>query len=467
MADDLGVTLVCAGCGRPREPRGPAPWRCPGADESPGTAHLVVERVACAGGRLPAPGPAHPLARGREWTLAGRLARAAGLGDEALLESLASLDGRIARTWGGGLTAARAAESPTLAAALGLARGRVLVLDETAQAGGSHKTRHLAGFAWLLLLRERLGLADAAERTAPLAVASCGNAAVAAALVARALDRELVAFVPAGADPAALARIEELGARIERCAAGAGAPPGDPCIARLRAAVRAGALPFSCQASENGLVLAGAATLGHELALAAGERGGAARLDRVAVPVGGGALLSAIARGLEEARAAGLVAGTPRLVAVETEAVDPLARAVEALRAELARSDAEGTTVETPVGPAAEAPALERAVRRLAADAARRLPPLAAPAGSIASGILDPECYDWPLAAPAVIASGGEVVTVGESRLLEATALAREATGAPVSPTGVAGLAGLIELAARGALAPDEHVGLVLTGREW
>ena len=74
------------------------------------------------------------------------------------------------------------------------------------------------------------------SRRPDLAIASCGNAALAAAVVAAAGGRTLHVFVPVDAEPAVLARLEELGAHVTVCpreprgrrrSDGSAAPAGD------------------------------------------------------------------------------------------------------------------------------------------------------------------------------------------------------------------------------------------------
>ena len=65
-----------------------------------------------------------------------------------------------------------------------------------------------------------------------------------------------------------------------------------------------------------------------------------------------------------------------------------------------------------------------------------------------------------------MLASGGGPVVVSEEELAQAQALAHEHTDIPVDATGTAGLAGALQLARAGALAPDEHVALLFTGLE-
>ena len=57
------------------------------------------------------------------------------------------------------------------------------------------------------------------ERSRELAIASCGNAALAAAVIARASNRPLRVFVPTWADDSVIARLRELDAQIEVCPA--------------------------------------------------------------------------------------------------------------------------------------------------------------------------------------------------------------------------------------------------------
>ena len=118
--------------------------------------------------------------------------------------------------------------------------------------------------------RRAAGLADAATRP-PLAIASCGNAALAAAVVAAAGRRPLRVFVPVDADPAIVRRLEELGAGVEVCPR-AGREEGDPTYLRLREAVAGGALPFTCQGNLNGLAIEGGHDAGYEIADATRRR---------------------------------------------------------------------------------------------------------------------------------------------------------------------------------------------------
>ena len=284
---------------------------------------------------------------------------------------------------------------------------RVTVKNETDNVSGSHKARHTFGLMLHLLVRERQAcLAGSPSDRPDLAIASCGNAAVAAAVVAAAERWPLTVYVPADAEAGAVARLRELNATVEFCPRIDG-QQGDPSYHRFRDAVRKGAVPFGCQGPDNGYTIDGGRTLGYELAEQAPD------ISRVYIQVGGGALAASVAQGLAVGRS------RAALMAVQTEGCSPLARAWE-------------RTVE--LG------GLDQARRQRAAV----MWPWTPTPFSAATGILDDETYDWAAVTEAMIATGGQPVVVPEPLVTEACDLAQSATGINVSPTGSAGLAGLL-----------------------
>ena len=199
------------------------------------------------------------------------------------------------------------APSASLADVLG---ADVWVKDETGNVGGSHKGRHLVTILLHLVAAESLRLATGQRR--PLAIASCGNAAIAAATLAQRASWPIDVYVPTWASPSVLGVLEGLGASIHPCERRAADPPGDPAVLRFRDAVAAGSVPFSVQGPENALCLDGGRTIGWELADAAGD------LDRVVIQVGGGAFAACAGWGLGAA---------VRLDAVQPEGCAPFGRA--------------------------------------------------------------------------------------------------------------------------------------------
>ena len=432
----IASTLVCAGCGwtapPPEEVR--YPFRCPKAGRGD-IDHVVTRkldpfRVEAVRGDDP-----NPFLRHRELTHAWHIARRRGLSDEAYAELVRRLDDAVGAVDGRGFRTTPLARADALSARLGFeAGGGVWVKDETGNVSGSHKARHLMGILLYLQVAER-------KEHPPLAIASCGNAALAAAVLAKAAERPLEVFVPTDAEAPVLERLRALGARITVCPRVAG-EAGDPCVLRFREALAAGALPFCCQGSENGLTIEGGELLAHEIIGQLGQAG----LDHVVVQVGGGALASSLVQGFRWAHRAALVGQLPRFHAVQTEGAWPLKRAWDLLQARIA-ADGELT-------------ALERATKHRS----EFMTPWETTPHSVAHGILDDETYDWLALVKGLLASRGSAVVADEATLREANTLAREATGIPVSHTGSAGLAGLLQLRRAGIVRPGEKALVLFSG---
>ena len=468
--------LVCAACGGSPWEDDPFPFRCPNAG-SGDVDHVLVRHLDPTRIRFVAeahPGWAnvesHPFVRHRELLHAWHRARTGGMDDwtfQAIVDVVSSMlpgETRAHRQ-----TPTPFGRWPDLAARLGIEQGEVWVKDETGNPSGSHKIRHLFGLALHLEVSERLELVTRGEiDRRGLAIASCGNAALAAAMVAAAIRHPLTAFIPEDADPRVVSSLRSLDTRTVVCPRPPGVP-GDPCMRAFRRAVAGGQIPFCVQGSDNGLAVEGGHTIAWEMAECVARDGG--RLDRVFVQVGGGALASATAAGLAEARALGFPAGVPRIHAVQTHAAQPLRRAYERVRdralvrlGEPPAPAGEEAAVATRLAFPDAAAAVREAMAHARAHRGRYMWPWETMPHSIAHGILDDETYDWAAVVEAMLSSGGWPVTVGEDTLAEARGLAVETTGIPVDPTGAAGLAGLVELRRAGAVRPDEHVAVLFTG---
>ena len=118
-----------------------------------------------------------------------------------------------------------------------------------------------------LLAAERVGHLTERPR---LAIASCGNAALAASTLATAVDWPIDVFVPTWMTDGFGSELDRLGATVHRCERRPHDPPGDPAMFRFRDAVAAGAIPFTVQGPENALALDGGRTIGWEIAEQAG-----------------------------------------------------------------------------------------------------------------------------------------------------------------------------------------------------
>jgi threonine synthase len=426
--------LHCPGCGFDVPATEPYPFRCPRAGGRDDVDHVLARVLEPAGLEFPRGDEPHPFVRYRRLLHSYLWATARGLGDDDWCRLVGELDAAVAEVAGTGLRVTVPARVGELAATLGYqADGGVWAKDETRNPGDSHKIRHLFGIGVHLLAAERVG---APHRAGPLVIASCGNAALAAAIVARAMERRLTVFVPDWADTAVTSRLETLGADVVICSRDADLP-GDPCVHAARDAVGAGGVPFGCQGPDNALALDGGRTIAWEL-IASGVA-----FDRLFVQVGGGALASSVVQGLEEAVALGAVSRLPVVHAVQTEGGFPIARAFERVSARAATDGADAT------------------LQYAASHRSEFMWPWHPPPRSAATGILDDEVYDWWAVVAGMLRTGGRPVVVPETTIIEATELARAATGIPVDPTGAAGLAGLL---AQGAV-PGERVVVLFTGR--
>jgi threonine dehydratase len=401
------------------------PWRCPNATSA--DRHHVLDIV-----RRPGPFESvedqQPLVRFGGELAWQAFALANGMTVDAAHALVHQLDERVAAVAGIGFRTTPFARADALSTELGFGPdGGVWVKDETGNVAGSHKARHLVSILLHLKAAELLGVGG---REGPLAIASCGNAALAAATLAAADRRELEVFVPTWAGPAIVDALTRLRAVVTVCPRRDQDPPGDPCVHRFREAVAAGAVPFSVQGPENALALDAGRTLGWEISEAGVD------LDRVFVQVGGGALAASVGRAFADA---GAGPGAPvRLHAVQAAGCAPMARAWRKARGlEVARAAERWDEL---MWPWEDEPT------------------------SQADGILDDETYDWLGVLEAVDRGGGSVVVAPEAAIVEAHALGVGATGIAASATGTAGLAGL--LAIREEVGDSERVAVIFSGVE-
>jgi threonine synthase len=437
-------TICCAGCGYVADPGDPCPFRCPkaGTDDAD---HVLTRVLNLAGTRFPRGGEENPYLRYRALMHSYHAAAARGMSDAAYVDLMGSLDESVAAVAGRGFRATPFLRSRELSESLGFsAAGGVWVKDETGNVSGSHKGRHLMGVLIHLAVMEECGLLDVAHRR-DLAIASCGNAALAAAVLARAGGWRLTVLVPPEADASVVHRLRDLAATVVICPREPGAV-GDPAYLRLREELDRGALPFTTQGPENGLAIEGGQTLGYELVTDLAGTG----LDHLFIQVGGGALASSCVQALREAVELGALDHLPRVHAVQTCGAHPLERAYARVRALL------------PDEP--DPDAVRRAMARAAAHRSAFMQAWETPPQSVATGILDDETYDWRAVVEGMLLTGGRPVVVSETALVGAHALAVAATGIPVDPTGSSGLAGLPELRRSGEIGDHDRVAVLFTG---
>ena len=425
--------LVCAACGWEPPTTATYPFTCARRGQDDGD-HVLEHRLGAAA-VLDHDDDANPFIRYRQALWAWHAARARGWSDAEFVAAVRRLDDAIAEVDGHGFRVTPYGPAEAMGQRLGL---ELWAKDETGNVAQSHKARHLMGLLLTLAVTER----DLAGPLPPLAIASCGNAALAAAVLARAAGRALQVFVPPDAEPAVLDRLQTLGATVVVCPREAG-EQGDPCMRQFRRALQAGALPFCCQGNENGLTIDGGQTLLLEMLGT-----GAPALDHLFVQVGGGALASACVQACARALVVGLLTRAPRVHVVQTQGAAPLARAWQRVQQRM-----------TSTGVSADA-----ALAHAAAHRGDYMWPWEEPPHSVASGILDDETYDWLAVLRGVAATGGSTLVVDEDTLKQANRLVRETTTIVPSHTGSAGLAGLLQAQHLGLVKPGERVAVLLTG---
>ena len=378
-------------------------------------------------------GDDNPYISFRSYLAWDSFAAARGLSDEQRVELIRRTDARVAKVAGTGFRTTPYGRHDALSDALGFSKaGGVWIKDETHNVGGSHKARHLYTELLHLLVAEQVGVAGWASpaRRPNLAIASCGNAAFAAATLARSVDWPIRVFVPVDADAALVEMLSRLDAVVVRCSRLTDDKPGDPCVLRFREEVANGAIPFGVQGPENAWCLDGGRTLGWEIADAQ-ERVSGPPLDRLFIQIGGGAFAASAAAGLF---AGGL---RPKLHAVQAQGCAPLARAWQIAQASGGIRDAASRWDEC-------------------------MWPWEVSPFSLADGILDDETYDWVAVCNLMSESGGSPIVAAEKNIVEAYALAHRVTDIDVSPTGSAGLAGVLDI--RHEVADDERVAVVFSG---
>lgn len=429
-AATVAVSWRCASCGARVKISQPLSWRCPNASDADRHHVLLLDEPLRP---LRGNGDDNPYISFRTYLAWDSFAAAHGLSDEQRVEIIRRTDERVSKVAGTGFRITPYGRHDALSDALGFsADGGVWVKDETHNVGGSHKARHLYTELLHLLVAEQVGAAgwaSSAQRPS-LAIASCGNAAIGAATLARSVEWPIRVFVPVGADAALVTMLTQLDAVVVQCSRLANDPPGDPCVLRFREEVGSGAIPFGVQGPENAWCLDGGRTIGWEIA-DAHERVSGPPLDRLFIQIGGGAFAASAAAGLF---AGGL---RPKLHAVQAQGCAPLARAWQLARASGGARDAADRWDKC-------------------------MWPWEATPHSLADGILDDETYDWVAVCNAMSESGGSPVVASEENIVEAYALAHRTTDIDVSPTGSAGLAGVLDI--RHEIADDERVAVVFSG---
>jgi len=421
--------LICYGCKAEVDASERLIFACPNVETLPEIDHvlapvgLINEDV-----EFPLDGHTNPFIRYRDFLYPYRLAMEKGLSDENYCAMVEKMDTALIEVDGVGFH-----ETPLTWSR----RLDCFIKSEAHSVGQSHKARHL--FEVMLYLKVLAATSpeisdDITSRR--LAVASCGNAGLAAATIAAAAKWPIDVYVPPNASPAVIAQLKKLKADVQLCHRKEG-QDGDPCMEALNAAVTAGSIPFSVQGNANGLVVEGSCTILFEIIAALKRDHGIDQLGAIYTQVGGGAFGSGIVHALRKAVSRGIIPHMPVFNTVQTEGGHPLHRAHQKMVDNLETLD----------------PAKENRAKAISEAVSSRSKYMYAweDPHSIAHGLLDDETYDWANLCDGMLQTGGDSIVVGDERVCEATEIGHIELGVNCCHTGATGLAGLLEQKANGS----------------
>ena len=180
----LAAGWSCVVCGAHVDIAQPLSWRCPNATGL--DRHHALQLVQSIAPLRGTDDP-NPFVAFRPYLAWDSFAAANGMTAAARTAMVRQVDADIADIGGIGFQVTPFERADALSDALHFdVDGGVWIKDETGQVAGSHKARHLMTILLHLLTAEALGVSpwvEAADRP-PLAIASCGNAAFAAATLA-------------------------------------------------------------------------------------------------------------------------------------------------------------------------------------------------------------------------------------------------------------------------------------------
>ncbi|MGB5675880.1 MAG: pyridoxal-phosphate dependent enzyme, partial [Gemmatimonadota bacterium] len=244
---------------------------------------------------------------------------------------------------------------------------------------------------------------------------STGNAGTALAAVGAAAGLETVVFVPATAPEAKLVQMLSYGARVVPVD-GSYDEAFELCLAACRQFGW-----YNRNTALNPFTIEGKKTAALEIARSTAP----ATPDVVVVPVGDGVILAGVAKGFADVEAAGFIDRVPRLVAVQPEGSDAIARAWAA-----------------------------------GADDAQPVPG----AHSVADSLTVEAPRNARLCLRRIRESGGGAVTVSDSDILASIPTLASHSGVFAEPAAAATVAGLETALDAGLVERNESVVLLVTG---
>ncbi len=413
------------------------------------------------------------------------------------LSFLQNLENNAKKTHPAGFEPTPLVNTARLAKQLGH-RGGLFAKNETATILGSHKARHAVAS---LLYLETIRTIQQKQDRAPLAIFSCGNAALGAAAIARAANYPLFTFVPATLSHEVESLLSNMNAFVVKVKREGAVGQGDPCHNLYQKSLHElGFTAFSCYGHDLWPSVEGAEILALELVVQIAleqtppehvARYGfqKTKIDSLIVQVGGGGLANGVVAGLRKALRLQMLEHLPRIFLAQTASCFPLEESYFAVVRRIAH-EAKLTNVATlellDATPALalvreHSPLLQRVAAAIAQSfskdsvqqvlahvAANRSeffkPWSANEPHSIAEGILDDTTYDGFEILVAMLETGGLPVVLTEDELQRGWNMGAECTKLNVSPTGTAALAALMVLQNNALIKSTENTAFLFTG---
>lgn len=364
------------------------------------------------------------------------------------------------------------------------------VKNETGNVSGSHKARHLMG---TLLYTEALCRQKKQLKKPQLAIYSCGNAALAAATVAKAAGYQLTAFVPPTVHPTIAEKLHSFDTVVHKVGRDeTSIGTGDPTYqVFLEYVTKKGFIPFSCSGTDNWSNIDGGETLGLELAVQAKEQ--KVEFDAILIQVGGGALAHSVMNAFDTLYQIGYLTKLPQFFVIQTSGAFPLVRAyvialnklakifkipfkVAYMKTEPKKSintvyhcmrNFNAADLVTTVKKNFLAPEVQETLTYMLWHKEKYMWPWDGDIPqSVAEGILDDVTYDWHTIISTLFKTGGIPVIATEEELATARKLVHSTTSVHPSVTGTSGLAGMYWLQQKGWLSKKQKIAVIITGQE-
>ena len=375
---------------------------------------------------------------------------------------------------------------------------KIFIKNETNNISGSHKSRHLMGniIYFDILYKKNIYLIKP-----KLGIYSCGNAAIAAAIIAKSAQYQLNVYIPTNVSQNTIKYLKSFDANIVLCPRSKNIQFGDPCYHTFKQAIKQQEIiPFSCSGIDNWSNIEGGQTLCLEYVFQLIKQN--KMFDSVIIQVGGGALASSFIKTLNELYKLHIIKKMPTIYITQTQGCFPIIRAYYLIIKEIARQNNLICSLnfkKTSTVNQNNAKQNNKIIEYISmynneiihiANFIKKhyynniiqnilnkiiqyntvndymwsweIEPI-----SIAQGILDDITYDWIEIIHGLLSTGGIPIIITENDILNTNIIAKKNTNINVSYTGSSGLAGLIKLDKLNLISQDiKNIATIFTGIE-